>query len=632
MKLGQASRQRYLTGGLFLLAALLRLAGLDFGLSLGQFWNPAELLPFVPVSEISQIGQFPPVGIFNLFQRLLDLVGYASLKLFYGQSFALPLNIFEANYPVLRLYIGRFAAVSLSLALIWLLRRITLRLMNQRPVPAGVVMFLAGISAELIWTGHFALPANLDLFCLYLVFFRLLRPAGASPQGQYLPDLGLAMLLGVTLSDGCCLGLGLIAYFGLVVQPWRDPNPDWKGRLTSLLALLASALIFGINQSLPAVLKVGITLPHTSLLPLLADIWIRYAASWTSRQELLSLLAPEILICAALGLPSLMRRWQAILGQAALTRGTFWLILLGLKLWQTPAQPGRWVYLTPFICLLLVMVWADLPGLKRFLARPALTLAGQILLGLALLIPLLSQSLFLLGQIRGDRTRLSASHWLAHNIPRRQTLATFAQDFWAAPLEKNNYRVVDLANLPPAEISSQRLATEQASFLILSNLAFSRETAERLRALLNDQHLALLRLFEQKPTNPLFLLNPTIAILARSPSAILTRRDHDRYFQPIRGHAYRFELGNDWSQFDDQHQAAGKVAILYENGRPLGPRCAMHADIIAKGAGRYSHWSKGILFATPDNSNPNENGRDYRVRLIEFPTIPKACFDADNPN
>lgn len=57
---------------------------------------------------------------------------------------------------------------------------------------------------------------------------------------------------------------------------------------------------------------------------------------------------------------------------------------------------------------------------------------------------------------------------------------------------------------------------------------------------------------------------------------------------------------------------------VYEDGVPLGPAQALHADVRSLGNGRYSHWlfdgAPMVMFSTSDNSNPNENGRRYEFR------------------
>jgi hypothetical protein len=51
--------------------------------------------------------------------------------------------------------------------------------------------------------------------------------------------------------------------------------------------------------------------------------------------------------------------------------------------------------------------------------------------------------------------------------------------------------------------------------------------------------------------------------------------------------------------------------VLCEDGSAFGIPHAIHAEIAQQGGGRYSHWSGELLFSTPDNSDPNSNGRLY---------------------
>lgn len=56
-------------------------------------------------------------------------------------------------------------------------------------------------------------------------------------------------------------------------------------------------------------------------------------------------------------------------------------------------------------------------------------------------------------------------------------------------------------------------------------------------------------------------------------------------------------------------------AVVCENNRPLGPAHTQHGEIAAKGSGRFSHTGLGFYFSSSDNSDPNTNGRSYRVVL-----------------
>ena len=55
-------------------------------------------------------------------------------------------------------------------------------------------------------------------------------------------------------------------------------------------------------------------------------------------------------------------------------------------------------------------------------------------------------------------------------------------------------------------------------------------------------------------------------------------------------------------------------ARLFENGTPLGPAHASHADIRARGGGLFSHWGDVLYFSTSDNTDPRTKGREYTIR------------------
>lgn len=53
--------------------------------------------------------------------------------------------------------------------------------------------------------------------------------------------------------------------------------------------------------------------------------------------------------------------------------------------------------------------------------------------------------------------------------------------------------------------------------------------------------------------------------------------------------------------------------ILCEGDKELGPAHALHDEIRAVGHGAFSHWIGGLVFSSSDNSDPNANGRQFRV-------------------
>jgi predicted O-methyltransferase YrrM len=72
--------------------------------------------------------------------------------------------------------------------------------------------------------------------------------------------------------------------------------------------------------------------------------------------------------------------------------------------------------------------------------------------------------------------------------------------------------------------------------------------------------------------------------------------------------------------------------VLLEDGRPLGPGNSLHDEIRSVGGGRFSHWISSnpatpddvvestLYFSASDNSDPNENGRRYSIRVAGVET------------
>jgi hypothetical protein len=81
---------------------------------------------------------------------------------------------------------------------------------------------------------------------------------------------------------------------------------------------------------------------------------------------------------------------------------------------------------------------------------------------------------------------------------------------------------------------------------------------------------------------------------------------------PESGHCYTAPLAA--VLLSDRDSAS--ALRLYEDGREIGPGGAAHADIRARGGGRFSHWGEQLYFSTSDNSDPRTNGRCYTVREV----------------
>jgi hypothetical protein len=83
-------------------------------------------------------------------------------------------------------------------------------------------------------------------------------------------------------------------------------------------------------------------------------------------------------------------------------------------------------------------------------------------------------------------------------------------------------------------------------------------------------------------------------------------------FRLLQGHAFLIPV----KYFHGELNAAR----LYENDRPLGPANSGQQEIATKGAGRFelhrdtTNWFGPVLvFSTSDNTDPNTNGRKYRL-------------------
>lgn len=78
------------------------------------------------------------------------------------------------------------------------------------------------------------------------------------------------------------------------------------------------------------------------------------------------------------------------------------------------------------------------------------------------------------------------------------------------------------------------------------------------------------------------------------------------------GHAYACKLpAHLAANADDNSDHMRSRVMIYEDGRPIGIAHYMHDTIRSIGQGRFKHWGDELVFSTPDNSDPNANGRSY---------------------
>jgi hypothetical protein len=84
--------------------------------------------------------------------------------------------------------------------------------------------------------------------------------------------------------------------------------------------------------------------------------------------------------------------------------------------------------------------------------------------------------------------------------------------------------------------------------------------------------------------------------------------------------SYSVSMGTDRLS---QTETFASPAVLFEDGRALGPGNALHADIGSRGGGRFSFWKGSLLFSTSDNTDPRVNGRRY---ILKVPFIPSSIW------
>ena len=83
------------------------------------------------------------------------------------------------------------------------------------------------------------------------------------------------------------------------------------------------------------------------------------------------------------------------------------------------------------------------------------------------------------------------------------------------------------------------------------------------------------------------------------------------------GHAYVGHLSFVGPTPDERGNVNRSTLQLFEDDKPLGPQHISSDDIAREGHGMYLFWGEkgetALVFSTSDNSDPNANGRAYRV-------------------
>jgi hypothetical protein len=80
------------------------------------------------------------------------------------------------------------------------------------------------------------------------------------------------------------------------------------------------------------------------------------------------------------------------------------------------------------------------------------------------------------------------------------------------------------------------------------------------------------------------------------------------------GHSVHAALPATLESLSDTNDRPKRSPLLFcEGDIALGPPHSQHADIVAHGNGRFSHWANEIIFSSSDKTDPNTNGRSYVV-------------------
>src|SRR5262249_31946861 len=80
----------------------------------------------------------------------------------------------------------------------------------------------------------------------------------------------------------------------------------------------------------------------------------------------------------------------------------------------------------------------------------------------------------------------------------------------------------------------------------------------------------------------------------------------------LEGYAYKASVPQ-LNDLGDIAAAARSPTIICEDDHRMGPAHIPYAEVIEKGRGRFSHYQGEVVFSTSDNTDPNSNGRQYRI-------------------
>ena len=86
----------------------------------------------------------------------------------------------------------------------------------------------------------------------------------------------------------------------------------------------------------------------------------------------------------------------------------------------------------------------------------------------------------------------------------------------------------------------------------------------------------------------------------------------------LEGYAYKVSIPQ-LSGVADTERGLVSPTVVCEGDHRMGAAHTPIVDIIQKGGGRFIHYDDNVFFSSSDNTDPNTNGRRYRI-VIPGPT------------
>src|SRR5262245_12881521 len=81
----------------------------------------------------------------------------------------------------------------------------------------------------------------------------------------------------------------------------------------------------------------------------------------------------------------------------------------------------------------------------------------------------------------------------------------------------------------------------------------------------------------------------------------------------LEGYAYKVTIPQLSDFGDTAERAMRSPTVVFEVDYRMGPGHTPFLEVIQTGAGRFSHYNDLVIFSSSDNTDPNSNGRRYKI-------------------